>query len=511
MLFGLSPICKRRQESYGGGVKDNVPAKAPEVALGKSVDEPLAQTSSESVNQNYVSGQGFMELGLPDQARKEFESIPVDDPCFIAARRALMKLSDCLDKAEQSRKADEGLHLIREGCHDCELINETALRLHFAGRTREAYDLTHAYSASIEWTSIDFYGMATYASRVGEWEDAAWHLSNGMRRNLSFSYSKMFADIDLEPLFRHAAQGEISIHTALCLANPFLTAALSAFSDAEGDVDGILHQEMPAAFRSYMICDYAYSGRFFLAPTAPLEIRQRFHAWFRSVNDRILALAKRGFERAQQMVLDAQMDFAIAAAKRGDFFAARHHVVFAVNARPDCFEEFDHALSPLGLAYFFDDIRDVWRQDGAFRELMKAMTPTTTICPKEQMKILEDCGSASKATTFWILGRAVVARHLDGYAVAIDWSIEVIRRWPSDPAAFHNILLIYERIGAWDSTALVLANVPLAFHRLNGAGNLIKRIETRGREMWSPDRAVVFYGQPDLGGIVRSELLPSGR
>ena len=421
-----------------------------------------------------------------------------------------MKLSDCLDKAEQSRKADEGLRLIRGGCHDCDLINTTALRLHFAGRTREAYEATYDYSEFIEWTPNDFYGMATYASQIGEWEDAAWHLSDGMRWKLSSSYSKMFADIDLEPLFRHAAEGEMSLHTALSLANPFLTAALSVFSDAEGEVDGMLYQEMPAEFRPHMICDHAFSGCFFLAPTAPLEIRQRFHAWFRSVNDRILDLAKRGFERARQMVLDAQLDFAIAAAERGDFFAARHHAIFAMNSRPDRFDEFDEALRPLGLAYFFDDIREAWRQDEAFRKLMKAMTPTAMVCPSRQMEILEDCGSVAKATTFWILGRAVVARDLDEDAVAIDWNIEVIRRWADDPAAFHNILLIYEKTGEWDTAALVLANVPPAFHRLSGADNLIKRIETRGREFWNPVRAITFYGQPDLGGVVKSESLPSG-
>jgi len=323
------------------------------------------------MNQNYMSGRGFMELGLPDEARKEFESVPVNDSWYIPARRALMHLSECLDRAEQIRKADEGLRLIEEGCRDSALINTTALRLHFAGRTREAYELTHAYSESIEWTPIYFYVMATYASQIGEWEDAAWHLSNGMRRKLSFSYSKMFADIDLEPLFRHAAEGEMIIHTALLLANPLLTAALSAFADAEGEVDGILYQEMPVEFRPYTVCDHAFSGCYFISPTAPLEIRRRFHAWFGSVNDRILALAKCGFERARRMVLDAQLDFAIAAAMRGDSFAARHHAIFAMNSRPDCFDEFDATLSPLGLAYFFDDIREAWRQDDAFKELVK--------------------------------------------------------------------------------------------------------------------------------------------
>lgn len=462
------------------------------------------------MNQNYLSGLGFMELGIPEEARKELEAVPTNDSCYIPARRALMKLCDCLDRAEQSRKADEGLRLVHGGCHDCDLINTTALRLHFAGRTSEAYDLIHEYSKSIEWMPIDFYGMATYAARVGEWEDAAWHLSNGMRNKLSSSYSKMFADIDLEPLFRHAAEEEMSVHTALSLANPLLTAALSAFSDADGEVDGILYPEMPAEFRPYMNCDHAFSECYFLAPTAPLETRKRFHAWFQSVNDRILALAKRGIERARRMVLDAQLDFAIAAAKRGDFFAARHHAIFAMNSRPDRFDEFDEALSPLGMAFFFDDIREAWRQDEAFRELMKAMTPTTTISPGRQMEILEDCGSAAKAATFWILGRAAVARDLDGDAVAIDWNIEVLRRWPDDPAAFHNILLIYEKTGAWDTAALVLANVPAAFHRLSGADNLTKRIETRGREFWNPVRAVSFYGQPDLGGVVNSESLPGG-
>lgn len=510
ILCAFSAIGKFQPSAYREGVKEIDQTKGSEGGLEESVDGSLAQMSSERMNQHYLCGRGYSELGILEEARMEFESVPIEDDWYIAARRELMKLADPADPSEQGRKADEGLRLIAEGCRDSDLINMTALGLHFAGRPREAYDLTHEYSEFLEWMPIDFYGMATYASRVGEWEDAAWHLSIGMAKKLSASYSKMFADLDLEPLFRHAAEGEMKIHTALCLANPFLTVALSAFADAGGEVDGILYQEMPSEFRPHMFCEHVPSGSYFLSPTSPLEIRQRFHAWFRSVNDRVLTLAKRSFERARLVVLDAQLDFAIAAAKRGDFFAARHHAVFAMNSRQDCFDAFDAALSPLGLAYFFDDIREAWWQDEAFRALAKAMTPTTTVCPDKEMELLEDCTSAAKATTFWILGRAAAARSLEGDRAGMDWNIEVIRRWPDDPTAFHNILRIYENIGAWDTAALVLANVPPAFHHLSGAENLIKRIETRGGEYGKAPRYSAFYGQPDMGGVVGPEGLPGG-
>ncbi len=453
------------------------------------------------MNKEFTAAQGYLELGLPEEARREFEAIPPGDALYGRAQGELMFLTDTSDVAAQSIEAEAGLALIREGWRDPLLLDATALRLHYAGRSREAYELTKWYGAYRVWKPVDFYGLATYASHIGRWQEAADSLMRGMDAGLDPSFSHMFADPDLEPLYLHAAEGAMDLVTALCFANPRFSEALSAFCGCDTEVEGMLYREIPAAFRSHMRQDYGCSSHHSLSPCAPEEIRCQFRAWICGVTDRLRSLVLRGICRAKDIVMDAQLGFARAAAGRGDFLAARHHTTLAITRRPECFAEFDAVLSPLGMDYFFNDIRSAWAEDPTFRKLIKSMTPSAKVSGG-QAQILDDCGAAAKTTTAWLLGLAVVARNLEGNAVARDWNIEVIRRWPDDPAAFYNLLLNYAAIEAWDCADLLLANVPPAFHYLRDADALTKRIESRSSSHESLSYRE-FYGQPNLGGVVK--------
>jgi len=454
------------------------------------------------MNNDFISGTGFKELGLAEEARHEFAKVPRGDCLYYAARSELMALTDSLDVAAQNRAAEGGQKMIRDGCRDSQLIHETALRLHYAGRPQAAYDLTERFADILEWMPVDLYGMATYASRIGEWEEAARHLLAGMAKELTPSYGSMFADLDLEPLYRHAAEGPMDLATAIHFANPHLAAALEALSGREVEVDGILLREMPSALLPFIRRDLTAS-EYFLASTAPSLARREFQTWIQGVNNRITSLASRGIVRARKMIMDSQLEFAIAAAKRGDFLAARYHSIFAIAANLQCFVEFDAILSQLGMAYFFDDIRDAWLNDANFLPLIDQCRPTDATPPSQKMEILEECGPAGKATTLWMLQRAIVARDLDGRKVEMDWNIEVIRRWPDDPAAFFNLLQIYEDMECWEPADLVLANMPPAFYCLSWADYHIKWVKARGQLNESrPRPTAAFFGQPDLGGLV---------
>ncbi|MFZ4778343.1 MAG: hypothetical protein ACOYM3_23485 [Terrimicrobiaceae bacterium] len=454
------------------------------------------------MNNDFISGTGYKELGLAGEAGSEFAKVPPGDALYCAAQAELMQLTDTFDIAAQNRAAAAGLNMIRAGCRDSQLIHGTALRLHYAGRSREAFDLTDEFVEFLEWMPVDLYGMATYASRIGEWEEAAHYLLAGMGRELKPSYGYMFADLDLEPLYRHAAESPMDLATAIHFANPRLAAALEALSGREVEVDGILLREMPAALLPFIRRDLV-TGCYSLEPSAPDPSRREFQAWIQGVNNRLASLASRGIARAQKMIMNSQIDFAMAAAKRGDFFAARNHSLFAIAADPACFEGFASALSPLGMAYFFDDIRDTLRDDANFLPLIRQWTSTDVIPASQRMDVLEECGPAGKSTTFWMLLRAGVARDLESRKVAMEWNIEVIRWWPDDPAAFVNLLQLYEDLECWESADLLLANMPPAFYFLTWADYHIKQVKARGKLNESKPRIrSAFFGQPDLGGLV---------
>jgi len=459
------------------------------------------------MNNDFLTAVGYLDLGMADQARREFLKVRPDEAEYACARSELMMLSGHLDVVAMSYAAEEGLNLIRsrpEIVHSA-LVNNTALCLHYAGRSREARDLTYEFADILEWTPGDFYGLACYAARIGDFEQAAWNLVEGMVNRLSPDYSHMLIDIDLEYLFRHAAEEGMDIETAVCLANPRLTAALEVLGNGEDGFDGMLVGEMPPRFQKNARWN-PNGGHYSFDPKANETLRREFQAWLWGVKDRITILIRRGIARAREMVFDAQFGFAVAAAKRGDFLAARYHSIFGFSARPETFDRFDSALSQLGMRYFFNDIRHAWREDSVFRELIRSTTPFETKSPPEQIENLDDCGPLTKETTFWILLRSVQARSIDGPAEAKFWHIEVIRRWPDDPSAFYNLLLIYENEKDWDKAALLLAGAPLSFHHLRAAeshADMISRRMIGGLPQYRH-----FYGQPDIGRIV---VLPSER
>jgi len=459
------------------------------------------------MNKEMEFGYGYIELGLATDAKAEFMKVPASDPDYAQARAKLMLLADHLDAAEQSREADAGLKLIRAGNHRLFLIHQTALRLHFAGRAQEAYDFMQEMGGFLHWNSEDHYGMACYASQIGSWKEAAEELLAGLREDFS-NMNRMFSDLDFEPLYRHAAEGAMDMDTAWIFASPRFTTAFRIFAGREVEFDGILLRKMPGEFRRFLKCDLV-QGFYSISPQAPEAVQIAFRGWFQSELDQLASLARRGIERAREMILGAQLKFATAAAKRGDFFAARAHTIFTLARKPERFAEFDAALSPLGMGYFFNDIRAAMKEDPNFRKLIAFITPSKKENAQQMMEILDDCGSAGKATVFWMLLRGSAAGDLESRAVARDWYIDVIRRWPDDPAAFLNALIFYENTKQWDTAGLLLANVPPAFYHFNAAEIHARRVERRESESSraDPDYAP-FYGQQDIGGIVKNEPLP---
>lgn len=453
------------------------------------------------MNKDFLAAESYLELGMAEEARREFLKVLPEDVAYACARSQLLLFPSYLDVAAMNGSAEEGLSLIhsRPEIVRSELINNTALCLHFAGRTREAYELTNEFSDVLEWTSGDFYGLACYAARIGEFEEAARNLIEGIDGEISSNYSHMLVDLDLEPLYRHAAEEEMTVATAICLADP----RLAALETCEDIIDVMMLKEMPQEFQKAVRPD-PETGHCCLDFHAPMALRREIKEWLHAVGGRMTILARRGFARARAMVLEAQFDFAVAAAKRGDFLAARFHAIFGFSARPETFARFDSRLSPLGMGYFFDDLRCAWGNDPVFRELIGATTPYKSKSPVEQMQCLEDCGPLAKETTFWILLRSAVTDSIDGPTEAKYWNLEVIRRWPDDPSAFNNLLLIYEKEEAWNAATLVLTNVPSSFDHLRAA-KIHAEIISKRRDFKFPVYKH-FYGQRDLGQIV---ILPS--
>lgn len=437
---------------------------------------------------------------MEHEARTELAKVARSDPDFVEAWSILGWLSDRSDTVEQSKLAEEGLAMIRTGLKDQTIIDQTALCLHHGRRTQEAYDLCKDMAKVLTWNAPVHYGMATYASVTERWTPAAWHLLKCLKMG---GDSHMFFDLDLEHLFRHVAEVGPDRETALALAHPLFATALERSAGQSNEIDGILIQKVPGLIREHLLKD-PESTFFVLSPRAPAEIRHAHQVWREETGRRIEDFARRASDRSKEFVLNSQLEWARAAARRGDFFAARNHCVFALSKRPDWMEAFAASLNPLGMRYFFDDIRAPMKEDIRFCRLIQLLTPMKGSSLYWAKNVMEEFLPCAEGSTLWMLAAAALANLCQDDSENLRLQREVMHRWPQDPAAYANAANILSRQGRWDAASWVVSCAPPSFHHLRMAPAVLRRVSARNvnaaqvSEPWE-----IFYGQPDVGGIVQ--------
>jgi hypothetical protein len=133
---------------------------------------------------------------------------------------------------------------------------------------------------------------------------------------------------------------------------------------------------VPGEFRRDLKLDSA-STLFWLRPTAPASMREGYLKWQQSKVRRNCAHAARAIERSAGFILDHQLEWAIAAARDGNFLGARYHSMFAFARRPDDLREFERHLRPLGLDYFLDDAQRILLLDPQFFAKCEAIAKAT--------------------------------------------------------------------------------------------------------------------------------------
>ena len=227
--------------------------------------------------------------------------------------------SDC------AREGERGLRLLKEHATCGRLISYTAWCLHHSGNSKKAYDLIIRNWRRIRWTATEFYLVSRYASKVNAWEIAAAALSTALTGSREY-HASAFLDSDLELLLRHAAMGDLSERVALAFGDPRFQHALEGVGQGSGEIplDYLMLSRVPGEFRSHLKLDSA-SALFWLHPMAPASVRDGYLKWQRSEVRRNCFYADRAIARSAQFILDHQLEWAIAAARDGNFLGARCH------------------------------------------------------------------------------------------------------------------------------------------------------------------------------------------
>ena len=216
------------------------------------------------------------------------------------------------------------------------------------------------------------------------------------------------------------------------------------------------------------------------------------------------SFARTSIARAENVILHSQLEWAADAAQRGDYFAARNHCVFALAKRPEWMDRFAQALSPLGMRYFFEDVRAPMREDPKFCNRILLLTPITAKPLDWVTEVMNSFHPLAKESALWMLSAAALENRKGDAQSNLRWQCEIMHRWPQDPAAFANAADILSRHERWEAAHYVISQTPDSFHHLRMAPTVLRWIEAQdtdaARKPGSKER---FFGQPDIGGLVQ--------
>lgn len=387
--------------------------------------------------------------------------------------------------------------MIEAGVRDSGVIHNTALCHFFAGDFQAAYDLTVRFQAVLRWTADDRYGMATYASRLGKWTEAAWFVMLSIWTGGQFH---MFFDMDLVPLWEYAADERLDIKTALALGHPSFAAELKKLSGTSQEIDPIMQKKLPEKFHPCLVHNLENFYPVF-GPNAPASIQREFNQWKTNTAMWIETIAHCAAEHSRILIWIKQLDWAIAAAKRGNTYAARWHAQFALAKRPDLVDLFAAKLSRYGMREVMQDLKTVLGRREDFCELLLRMNTVGKGEDKSVMPEILEYG--------WNTGYEMIARNTEAASECDELGRErscasLCSRWPYDPTGHANLLQHYAREGNWNAANRVLREAPRSitfFRNFREAATRIARNEKI--EEFHLSAKEPFYGQPDIGGLMR--------
>ena len=138
------------------------------------------------LDRKILTAQGYMELGLFEDARSELVALPKEG----WERGDVMETWVLCEMGEQ--RWNEALEMSRRLCEmqpkePCGYIH-AAYCLHELGRTAEALEFLQSGPRSLRTKSVFFYNLGCYCAKLGRMEEAklllekSFEIDNGLRR-----------------------------------------------------------------------------------------------------------------------------------------------------------------------------------------------------------------------------------------------------------------------------------------------------------------------------------------
>ncbi|HPA16782.1 MAG TPA: hypothetical protein PLU30_03470 [Verrucomicrobiae bacterium] len=456
--------------------------------------EDPAECDQESLHR-FRAADAYMELGMADEALNELTAVRSDSPGRPHAEFRVMCLEVALGRYREAIERGRGLE--RSGCQSDLLHDWIGLAHHLAGQNREAMQAWQPLLPEMWDDDNRSYGMACAMAEVGDFASAVRWLVQCFSLSTKF-HDKAFFDVEIEPLLKHGAEGPVGIW-ALPFAHPAFQRALERARTSKGEIraDPRLRDVAPVHVRPWLETDLV-TTTVQLHPRTPPDLR---HAYLEWQDCRLAANASRGemaARRATQWILDHQLAWAEAHARRGNPLGARYHALFAIAHRPADYDRASERLRPLGMGYLFDDLQDLSRDEAIHLAVLWLGSIWRTVRLREE---LQDLGTAAKRTGLALFLKGGLLRNEGDLSAAASAYHQATARWPQDPSPWINRIAILTEMGRRDEAATLFQSAPACCAVLRVWETFAARLRNRGACITDPTYDS-FYGQPDLGGIL---------
>lgn len=454
------------------------------------------------------AGAAYEFLGLPEEAREEYAAIPSGSADYGYAQGEIV--GALLTQRRYPEAWAHGLGVLKQ-CQPCQsLVVNTSLALHLDGHFAEALDLL-LRNPSVLRAEENAIHIATSAARCGNWDWADKAFFYHMKHT-QLPKAWFFLDRDVEIWLAHLLESSPSPERAEFIAYPRVADLWLTMPPPQHPVpvDGILAERIPRAFRPWLKVE-PRTAHFAWDPSAPSRLRERYLRWQCARFQRNQRLLSAAVAQARQTLLDLQLEWAVAHARQGNFLAARYHLLYAIERDLRRFHDYEQALRPLGMAYLLDDILRACFEDPAILKKLGSIRAGLVAHSTPSRDLLDEMDAwhpRIRETGLFLIQRGHLLQDMNRQEEALATWLQLAQRWPDDPVGFHNAARLLALRNEWTQAEAVLQFLPSGANRILCVEELRQQIADRDMHKTAYILKETFYGQRNLGGILRMNDQP---
>ena len=451
------------------------------------------------MNDLFEQSRAYASLGMINEARKTALEALDMGYCEEAARTWLVLLA--YKRGDFPLVVTLGRNLLARGIKRSLLREYTALALHHLGQSREALSLLLGFEEHGR-TSLQSYLIACFLAATGDSDEAVRHLLISLPEYRG-DRGKTWIDGDLKPLWEKFARGSFTMATAHLLTEcEFDT--LREWQPGTGttwELDPTNYDRLPAELRAVMRFDpiaEAYMIDYAKAPPGS-ALAVRFEDWMSCVVWENQARFDRARSIAWERVLDAQPRYALAAWRRGDLCATRHHVMWALENQSDRIADYFDLTE---LAPMIGEMSQMLDSDWDFFSKLRRAREQSVLDPVDALEILDSLPAQWRTHPLLEEIRGLCLEMECRPAEGLACILRACDSTPQDAGPFLSALAVATRRGWKDIIAAVHRSAPASARHYSQWLETAARLKDAEPEKF-PERE--FRGQSDLGGMIVEE------